>query len=136
MSGSDYVIWKREGIGGESTKGENIIIMTIVSHAHNKKHPHIIPFPRPGRMSSHTWTLQHTQERTMRLQGLVMTWLPDGDSQILRSFVFGPSGFLTMAPLRCAAKFDPFLSLDCAPTPSTLAQSKERKGSNFAIWQH
>ena len=41
-SGSDYVIWKREGIGGESTKGENIIIMTIVSHAqHNKKHPHI-----------------------------------------------------------------------------------------------
>ena len=41
-----------------------------------------------------------------------------------------------MAPLRYAAKFDPFLSLDCAPTPSTLAQSKERKGSNFAIWQH
>ena len=33
------------------------------------------------------------------------------------------------------AKFDPFLSLDCAPQPSTLAQSKERKGSNFAIWQ-
>ena len=41
----------------------------------------------------------------------------------------------TMAPLRHAAKFDPFLSLDCAPTPSTLAQCKERKGSNFAIWQ-
>ena len=40
-----------------------------------------------------------------------------------------------MAPLRYAAKFDPFLSLDCAPTPSTLAQSEERKGSNFAIWQ-
>ena len=40
-----------------------------------------------------------------------------------------------MAPLRYAAKFDPFLSLDCAPTPSTLSQSKERKGSNFAIWQ-
>ena len=33
-----------------------------------------------------------------------------------------------MAPLRYAAKFDPFLSLDCAPTPSTLAQS--RKGRN------
>ena len=41
-----------------------------------------------------------------------------------------------MAPLRCAAKFDPFLSLDCAPTPSTVAQSKERKGSSFVIWQH
>ena len=40
-----------------------------------------------------------------------------------------------MAPLCCAAKFDPFLSLECTPTPSTLAQSKERKGSNFAIWQ-
>ena len=25
--------------------------------------------------------------------------------------------------------------IPCAPTPSTLAQSKERKGSNFAIWQ-
>ena len=54
----------------------------------------------------------------------------------MRSYVYGPSGFRTMAPLRYAAKFDPFLSfLDCAPTPSTLAQSKERKGSNFAIWQ-
>ena len=30
------------------------------------------------------------------------------------------------------AKFDPFLS--CA-FPSNLAQSEERKGSNFAIWQ-
>ena len=40
-----------------------------------------------------------------------------------------------MAPLRYAAKLDPFLSLDCALTPSILAQSKERKGSNFAIWQ-
>ena len=49
--------------------------------------------------------------------------------------MFGPSGFWTMAPLHYAAKFDPFLSLDCAPTPSTLAQSKERKRSNFAIWQ-
>ena len=36
-----------------------------------------------------------------------------------------------MAPLRYAAKFEPFLSLDCAPTPSTLAQSKERKEIKF-----
>ena len=64
-----------------------------------------------------------------------VAWLPDGYSQIFRSYVFGPSGFWTMAPLRSAAKFDPFLSLNCAPRPSTLAQSKERKGSNFAIWQ-
>ena len=61
--------------------------------------------------------------------------MPDGYSQTSRSYMFGPSGFWTMAPLRYAAKFDPFLSLDCAPTPSNLAQSKERKGSNFAIWQ-
>ena len=67
--------------------------------------------------------------------GCVNSWLPDGYSQIVRSHVFGPSGFWTMAPLRYAAKFDPFLSLDCAPTPSTLSQSKERKGSNFANWQ-
>ena len=44
-------------------------------------------------------------------------WLPDGYSQIFRSYVFGPSGFWTKAPLRYAAKFDPFLSLDCAPRP-------------------
>ena len=37
-----------------------------------------------------------------------------------------------MAPLRCAAKFDPFLSLDCARMEGMAAQSKERKGSNFA----
>ena len=46
----------------------------------------------------------------------LQAWLPDGDSHNLRSYLFGPSGFWTMAPLRCAAKFDPFLSLDCTPT--------------------
>ena len=65
------------------------------------------------------------------------TWLPDGYSWIYRIICVWPFGLLDYgsAPLRCAAKCDPFLSLDCAPTPSTLAQSKERKGSNFAIWQ-
>ena len=62
-------------------------------------------------------------------------WSPDGYGRIFRSYVFGPLGFWTMAPLHYAAKFDPFFSLDCSPMPSTLAQSKERKGSNFAIWQ-
>ena len=37
--------------------------------------------------------------------------------------------------LRYAAKFDPFLPLDCARVEGVGAQSKERKGSNFAIWQ-
>ena len=40
-----------------------------------------------------------------------------------------------MAPQRYAAKFDPFLSLECAFSPSTLAHSNERKRSNLAIWQ-
>ena len=62
-----------------------------------------------------------------------LAWLPDGDSRIFRLYVLGPSGFWTMAPLCYTAKFDPFFSLDCAPTPSTLAQS--RKGSNCDIWQ-
>ena len=59
-------------------------------------------------------------------------WLPDGYSQIFRSYVFGPSDFWTMAPLHCAAKFDPFLSIDCARVEGVGAQSMERKGSNFA----
>ena len=42
------------------------------------------------------------------------------------SYVFGPSGFWTMALLRYPAKFDPFLSLDCARIESVGAQSKER----------
>ena len=59
-------------------------------------------------------------------------WLPDGYIHIFRTYAFSTLGFWTMALLRYAAKFDPFLSLDCA---SNLAQSKERKGSNFTIWQ-
>ena len=34
-----------------------------------------------------------------------------------------------------AAKFNPFLSLDCARVEGVGAQSKGRKGLNFAIWQ-
>ena len=47
----------------------------------------------------------------------IKAWLPDGYSQIFISYVFSPCGFWTMAPLRYAAKLDPFLSLDCAPRP-------------------
>ena len=55
-----------------------------------------------------------------------LTRLPDGYSQIFSSYVFGPSGIWTMAPLRYAAKFDPILSLDCAPRPP--AWHNPRKG--------
>ena len=63
-------------------------------------------------------------------------WLPDGDSQILRLYEFGPSllkdyGSTT---LRCKIRSLPFLGF--SPPPSNPAQSKERKGSNFAIRQH
>ena len=51
-------------------------------------------------------------------------WLPDGYSQFFRLYVFGPSGFWTMAPLRCAAKFDPFLSLDCARVEDSSQKQK------------
>ena len=73
--------------------------------------------------------VDHQGGRRRHLRGCQMT--------ILRLYAFGPSGFWTMAPLSYAAKYDPFLSLDCAPTatPSTLVQSKQRKGSIFAIWQ-
>ena len=67
-------------------------------------------------------------------KNVAQAWLPDGYSQIFRLYLFGPSG-LKGYGLRLTAKFDPFLSLDCAPLPSTLAQSKERKESHFAIWQ-
>ena len=33
------------------------------------------------------------------------------------------------------AKFHPFLSLDCSRVEGVGAQSKERKGSNFAAWR-
>ena len=59
------------------------------------------------------------------------TWLPDGYRRIFRSYVFGPLGFWTMAPLRYAAKFDPFLSLDCAATPSTPGTIQGKEGIKF-----
>ena len=40
-----------------------------------------------------------------------------------------------MAPLCYAAKFDPFLSLDYTRVEDMGAQSKERKGTHFAV-QH
>ena len=43
--------------------------------------------------------------------------LPDGYNQIFTLYVFDPSGFWTLAPLRYATKFDPFLSLDWPPRP-------------------
>ena len=55
----------------------------------------------------------------------LLIWLRDGFRRIFRSDVFGPAGFWTMAPLRYAAKFDPFLSLDCARVEGVGAQSKD-----------
>ena len=57
--------------------------------------------------------------------GVKQAWWPDGYSQIFQIVCVRPFGLLDYgsATLRCKI---------CAPTPSTLAQSKERKGSNFA----
>ena len=58
------------------------------------------------------------------------TRLLDGDSQIFRLLVFGPSGFWTMAPLRYAAKFDIWqpCSKDPSKDPSTLSSSSSKRG--------
>ena len=84
---------------------------------------------------------------------LALEWVQDnihlfgGDKD--RVTIFGESagaaaiGHLALSPLtnsnevsckQCCqlAKFDPFLSLDCARVEGVGAQSKERKGSNFA----
>ena len=39
--------------------------------------------------------------RELRCHRRSRAWLPDGYSQIFRLYVFDPSGFWTMAPLRC-----------------------------------
>ena len=84
---------------------------------------HAQEYPRAARLP---WI-----SRSIELRWPLRQWLPDGYSQILMSYVIDTSGFWTMAPLRYAAKFDPVRT-----SPSTLAQSKGRTGSNFAIWQH
>ena len=50
----------------------------------------------------------------------------------LREGGLTPSFFTASAHGCQMAKFDPFLSLDCARVEGVGAQSKERKGSNFA----
>ena len=77
-----------------------------------------------GAFGTRNWQLVNLRNERRDQSKRLRLWLLDVYSQIFRSYVFGPSGFWTMAPLRYAA-----------PTPSTPAQSKERKGSNFAIWQ-
>ena len=94
-----------------------------------------LAFPRPGRveeginnfsqhLTTHFQSMLITLKRVFRIKCKTpeTSWLPDGYSQIFRLYVFGPSGFWTMATL----------SLDCARVEGVGAQSKERKGSNYA----
>ena len=48
-----------------------------------------------------------------------------------RLYAFGPSGFWTMAPLRYAAKFNTFLSLDCAPHALHPGAIQGKEGIKF-----
>ena len=50
----------------------------------------------------------------------------------LESYVFGPSGFWTIALLRYAAKFDPFLSLDCTRVEGMGRNPRKGRHHNFA----
>ena len=59
------------------------------------------------------------------------TWLPDGYSKILRSYMFGPSGFWTMAPLRYAAKFDPLPFLGVRPHALHPGAIQGKEGIKF-----
>ena len=78
----------------------------------------------------------YVKARTAAESKAMQAWLLDGYSRIFRSEVIGPSGLKDYgsATLRCKIWSLPFLGL--RPHPLTLAQSKERKGSNVAIWQH
>ena len=66
-------------------------------------------------------------------------WKSDGNAEkAKKSTIYGDSsarGAIRLHPPSRHASQGCQMA-DCAPPPSTLAQSKERKGSNFAIWQH
>ena len=49
--------------------------------------------------------------------------------------VFGSLGFWTLAPLRYAAKFDPFLSLDCARVEGVGAPSGNHLSTHLSYLQ-
>ena len=81
-------------------------------------------------------SVTNEERAVVKITEIPCSFLPHGCQMamagFLESYVFGPLGFWTMAPLRYAAKFDAFLSLDCARVEGVGAQSKERKASNFA----
>ena len=52
-----------------------------------------------GRTRSRTTAASLPAERCSSTTTQSWSWLPDGYSQIFRSYVFGPSGYWTMAPL-------------------------------------
>ena len=54
------------------------------------------------------------------------------ETERVANLIIGAPGPDTLRQGCQMAKFDPFLSLDCARVEGVGAQSKERKGSNFA----
>ena len=71
--------------------------------------------------------------RACKSSGSLSPRLPVGDRQIYTWYLFGPSGLKDYGSATLKNLIP--AQFDCAPTPSILAQSKERKESNFAIWQ-
>ena len=63
-------------------------------------------------------------------------WLPDGYSQIKILYAFGPSGLKDYGSATLCCKIWSLTLLGLGSLPSNLAQSIERKRSNFVIWQH
>ena len=62
----------------------------------------------------------------------VTSWRPSGTSPS-RCFAHGGSASTNLNPGFPDGKIDPFLSLDCARAEGMGAQSKDRRGSHFAV---
>ena len=68
---------------------------------------------------------------TRNMSKKAQAWLPDGNSQTLRSYLFGPSVFWTMALLRYAAKFDPFFPWIAPPRPPPWRNPRKGRDHNL-----
>ena len=79
-------------------------------------------------------TYSKIKSKTIRDENALHQAVKDGDVVLVRKLTLTDEHVRKMSDRQgCQiAKFDPFLSLDCARVEGVGAQSKERKGSNFA----
>ena len=76
--------------------------------------------------------MTHQVVPKLSIQGLCKSHSgPESRWLLADLYVFGPSGCWTIAPLHYAAKFDPFLSLDCAPHALHPSAIQGKEGIKF-----